>query len=336
MKTLHLTHNDIQVAANIIKNGGIVAIPTETVYGLAASAFDPAAIKKIYEAKGRPSDNPLIVHICDLKGIYEIVSDFPLKAQKLIDEFWPGPLTIILPKNSNVPSIVTSGMDSVAVRFPSHMLAQDIIRGSGVPLVAPSANLSGRPSPTKFSHVIDDLDGKVDAILDGGDCNFGLESTVISFMEGTPVLLRPGAVTPSEIEAIIGNIVVDDCVYSEMKSGSKVISPGTKYKHYSPKAKVIMIKGNSKSYAEFLSSHIDENPLALCFEEDIPFLEVPYISYGSLTNEIEQAKNLFDALRKADKLNPSVIYAHSPNSQGTGIAVYNRLIRSAGFNIIEL
>lgn len=336
MQTLHLTCNDVQKAADIIKSGGVVAIPTETVYGLAASAFDIDAISKIYKAKGRPSDNPLIVHICDLKELEKVISDFPIKAQELIDEFWPGPITMILPKNEKIPSIVTGGLDSVAVRFPSHILAQEIIRKSGVPLVAPSANLSGRPSPTKFTHVVEDLDGKIDAILDGGDCNFGLESTVISFIDETPILLRPGAITPSEIEAIIGDIIIDDSVYTEIKAEQKVISPGTKYKHYSPKTDVVIVKGSPKSYGEFLNSHIAENPLALCFDEDLPFLETPFLSYGSIEDENEQAKNLFDALRQADKQNVSIIYAHSPSSENMGIAVYNRLIRSAGFNIIEL
>lgn len=336
MKTLHLTHNDVQKAADIIKNGGIVAIPTETVYGLAANVFDTQAISKIYKAKGRPSDNPLIVHICDLKELGKVISDFPIQAKKLIDEFWPGPLTMILPKHPDIPSIVTAGMDSVAVRLPSHMIAQDIIKKSGVPLVAPSANLSGSPSPTKFSHVIEDLNGKVDAIIDGGDCNFGLESTVISFMDETPILLRPGAITPAEIEAIIGDIIIDDCVYTELTPDKKILSPGTKYKHYSPNTNVIMIKGSPKAYGEYLNSHIDENPLALCFDEDLPFLETQFLSYGSISDETEQAKNLFDALRQADKLRASVIYAHSPSSENVGIAVYNRLIRSSGFNVIEL
>lgn len=336
MKTLHLTCNEVQKAADIIRDGGIVAIPTETVYGLASSAFDTNAIFKIYEAKGRPSDNPLIVHICDLNELYEVVSEFPAKARKLVDKFWPGPLTIILPKSKKIPLIVTGGLDSVAVRFPSHILAQEVIRKSGVPLVAPSANLSGSPSPTKFSHVVEDLDGKIDAMLDGGDCNFGLESTVVSFMNEKPMLLRPGAITPSEIEATIGDIIIDDSVYTEIKSGQKVISPGTKYKHYSPKTNVVIVKGDSKSYGKFLNSRINENPLALCFDEDLPFLETQFLSYGSIDNESEQARNLFNALRQADKRNVSIIYAHSPGLENISIAVYNRLVRSAGFNIIEL
>ena len=199
MKTLHLDETNLTQAAKILSSGGIVAIPTETVYGLAGNAFDPQAIKKIFIAKGRPSDNPLIVHISDIEEVYNVVSYFPQKAKKLAEKFWPGPLTMILPKNKNIPDEVTAGMDSVAVRFPSNKIAREIIKKSGVPLVAPSANLSGRPSPTQFSHVVKDLDGKVDAIVDGGNCDIGVESTVISLLQDVPKLLRPGAITPEDI-----------------------------------------------------------------------------------------------------------------------------------------
>lgn len=336
MKTLYLKSNETEKAAEIIKNSGIVAIPTETVYGLAANVFDEEAIKKIFLAKGRPSDNPLIVHIAEINDIYQIVSDFPDKAKKLAKRFWPGPLTMILPKKLVIPSIVTANMNSVAVRFPSHRLAQEIIKKSGVPLVAPSANASGSPSPTNLNHVLNDLKGKIDAVLDGGNCSVGLESTVISIAEEAPRLLRPGAVTPNDIKEVIGEIVIDSSVYSKLGSKEKVISPGTKYKHYSPKAKLILVKASSEKYAEFVNSKSYENLLALCFDEDISQLNVPYISYGSKNDYSAQANKLFESLRKADDKKASIIYAHACEIEGMGIAVYNRLIRAAGFNVLKL
>ena len=336
MKTLYLKSNETQKAAEIIKNGGIVAIPTETVYGLAANTFNEESVKKIFLAKGRPSDNPLIVHIAEINDIYRIVSDFPNKAKKLAEKFWPGPLTMILPKKSVIPSAVTASMNSVAVRFPSHLSAQEIIKKSGVPLVAPSANSSGSPSPTNANHVLKDLNGKIDAVLDGGECSVGLESTVISLVEETPRLLRPGAVTPDDIRETIGDIIIDNSVYSKLDPNTKAISPGTKYKHYSPKAKVILIKASSEKYIEFVNSKFSENLLALCFDEDISRLKVPYISYGSKNNYSFQAKKLFESLRKADEKEVSIIYAHACAAEGIGIAVYNRLIRAAGFDVLEL
>jgi len=336
MKTLYLKSNETEKAAKIIKNGGIIAIPTETVYGLAANTFNEEAVRKIFLAKGRPSDNPLIVHIASVMDIYDIVTDFPVKAQKLAKKFWPGPLTIILPKKSVIPDIVTGGINSVAVRFPAHELAQEIIKKSGVPLVAPSANSSGSPSPTNANHVINDLDSKIDAVLDGGSCKVGLESTVISLTEETPRLLRPGAITPSDIEKVIGKIYIDNSVYSKLNPQEKVISPGTKYKHYSPKAKVILIKASSEKYAKFVNSKSSENLLSLCFEEDISKLNVPYISYGSKNDYSFQAQKLFESLREADDKKVSIIYAHACNIEGVGIAVYNRLVRAAGFNILKL
>lgn len=337
METLHLKKSETKKAAEILKGGGLVAIPTETVYGLAANAFDEKAVKNIFIAKGRPSDNPLIVHISSLEEVYGVVSDFGEKAKKLAKAFWPGPLTMILPKNNNIPAVVTANMDSVAVRFPSNEIARQIINLAGVPLVAPSANLSGSPSPTKFSHVAEDLDGKVEAIVDGGDCDFGLESTVISLVGETPVLLRPGKITPEEIEKVIGKIKIDSAVFSKLDSGKKAASPGMKYKHYAPKAKVFLVKTeDKKKYAEFVNSREGENILALCFDEDVPYLKTAFISYGSREDYMSQAKNLFSSLRKADKMNAKTVYAHFGKLEGVGIALYNRLIRSAGFDVINL
>lgn len=336
MNTMLLLGSESQKAADIIKHGGIVAIPTETVYGLAASAFDENAVKKIFLAKGRPSDNPLIAHIADLEDIDKLISEFPQDAKKLANKFWPGPLTIILPKKPSVPYSVTAGMDSVAVRFPAHPVARAIIKKSGVPLVAPSANISGKPSPTSFEHVVHDLYGKVDAIVDGGDCSVGVESTVISFLDSKPKILRPGFVTVEDIEKVIGPIEVDKAVYENLKEGQKVLSPGMKYKHYSPDADVYLILGNVSNYAKYVNDELESGSLALCLEEDIPFLKIPYISYGSEKNIGEQERNLFGALRKIDSMDVKRVYAHFSGDVLGNLAVYNRLVRAAGFKIINV
>ncbi|MBQ2671272.1 MAG: threonylcarbamoyl-AMP synthase [Clostridia bacterium] len=338
METLILNESEADKAAKIIKSGGVVAIPTETVYGLAASVFDPGAIKKIFLAKGRPADNPLIVHISNLEDVFKVVSVFNEKAKALAKNFWPGPLTMILPKNEQIPSIVTAGGNSVAVRFPSHTVARKIIELSGVPLVAPSANLSGKPSTTRFSHVLEDLNGKVDALVNGGDCKFGVESTVISLLEDVPRILRPGAITPEQIEKVIGKIGIDDSVFNKITDDGPVLSPGIKYKHYSPDAEVVILKGEKENYADFVNQagSKEKGVLALCFDEDISLLNVPYISYGSKSDSFFQAHNIFDALRKADKLGAKIVYVHYCESGGVSLAVYNRLIRAAGFKVIDL
>lgn len=336
MKTLHLDETNLTEAATILSSGGIVAIPTETVYGLAGSAFDPSAVKKIFAAKGRPSDNPLIVHIADISEVSTVVSCFPEKAQALAKKFWPGPLTMILPKNKNIPDEVTAGMDSVAVRFPSNKIAKEIIKKAGIPLVAPSANISGKPSPTRFSHVIKDLDGKIDAMVDGGECSIGVESTVISLLDDTPKLLRPGAITPEDIEKVIGKIEIDKAVFQKLSSGQKVLSPGVKYKHYSPSAKVILVKATSEIFAKYVNFNYSPGVIALCLDEDISYLKIPYISYGSIKNSLEQTHNIFDRLRQTDDLNVKLVYAHFCENDEVSMAVYNRLVRAAGFEIVDL
>ena len=227
----------IKEAAEILKNGGIAAIPTETVYGLAASALDEEAVKKVFIAKGRPQDNPLIVHIADIDTLSEIAADIPDGAYKCAEKFWPGPLTMVLKRTDKIPALVSAGLDTVAVRMPSDKTARDIITASGLPLAAPSANTSGKPSPTSAKYVIDDLDGKIDAVVMSGDCGVGVESTVITLVTSPPRLLRPGAVTVEQLREIFPDIVVDKAVLSEPEKGEKVASPGMKYKHYAPKAK---------------------------------------------------------------------------------------------------
>ncbi|MDD5924018.1 MAG: L-threonylcarbamoyladenylate synthase [Clostridia bacterium] len=337
MKTLFLTEKEIDTAAEIIKKGGLVAMPTETVYGLAADATNGSAVKKIYSAKGRPSDNPLIVHVSSVEEIYPLVTSFPENAKKLIETFCPGPLTIVFPKSDVIPPEISGGLDTVAIRFPSHPIARKLIKASGVPLAAPSANLSGSPSPTSADHVKKDLDGRIDAILDGGECSVGLESTVITLVPEKPVLLRPGGITHEMLESVLGEVLVDPAVLNPLKEGQKVSSPGMKYKHYAPKAKVVLIKSDDDNYYKYLADHRTENMVALCYNEDLKHIkDIHCISYGKKDDYAEQASMLFDALRKIDEQGYELVYGRCPGTDGVGLAVYNRLIRAAGFEVIEI
>lgn len=337
METLLLRgdHKDeVARAGEILRAGGLVAIPTETVYGLAANALDPAAVRKIYEAKGRPSDNPLIVHIEEVSQLGPLALEIPESAQKLAKAFWPGPLTMILKKSRLVPALVSGGLETVAVRLPAHPVARAVIRSAGVPLAAPSANLSGRPSPTKFSHVREDLSGRVDALLDGGDCTVGVESTVITLAEGVPRVLRPGGVTVEQLRQVLGWVEVDSAVLHRLEEGKKAASPGMKYRHYSPKAEVVLVDASSEEYVNYVNSKKDCH--ALCFQEDLPLLRVPALSYGGRYNREEQARKLFSALLQLDGLGAKKVFARCPSKRGVGLAVYNRLIRAAGFQVIRV
>ncbi len=337
MKTQILLPEDTKVAADILKSGGLVAIPTETVYGLAANALDKKAVESIFKAKGRPCDNPLIVHISQIDEIYNIVKEFSPIAKKLAAAFWPGPLTMILKKSDIIPQEVSGGLDSVAVRLPQHPIARRIIKESGCPLAAPSANLSGSPSPTKVEHVISDLYGKIDAIVDAGTCGVGLESTVVSLCTDVPRLLRPGAVTPEQLREVLGKLDVDVSLVNPLKKNEKPLSPGMKYKHYAPKVRVVIIKGKKEQYINYINKIADKHVAALCYDEDIDYLHVPSVSYGKEDDLNLQAEMLFDSLRKVDKLKDiDVVYARCPRMDGIGLAVYNRLIRAAGFNVVEL
>lgn len=335
MKTLMLTANDTDIAAQIIKNGGLVAMPTETVYGLSADALNGKAVEKIFKAKGRPMDNPLIVHIASIDDIYKLVSDFPQKAQILAEKFWPGALTIILPKSDIIPDEVSAGLSTVAIRFPSNPIAHKLIKKSS-PLAAPSANLSGSPSPTNAKHVYDDMNGRIDAIIDGGECEVGVESTVITLATNPPRLLRPGGITLEQLQNAIGEVIVDDAVLNPLKKNTVASSPGMKYKHYSPKADIILIKSSEKDFIDYVNTHNADGVAALCYDEDISKLTVPSISIGNSDDYETQAHRLFTALRNADKKEYKTVYAHCPDTKGIGLAVYNRIIRAAGFEVITL
>lgn len=323
---------DIAEAGKMIAEGKLVAFPTETVYGLGANALNEEAVRNIYLAKGRPSDNPLIVHIAEKEDIVPLVKEVTPKAKALIDAFFPAPLTIILNKSDKVGKVVSGGLDTVAVRMPKNEIARKLIKASGCPIAAPSANTSGLPSPTRVKYVIDDMMGKIDGIIDGGDCEYGVESTVITLATDVPMLLRPGAITKEMIEAVIGEITVAPAVLEGMKNDEVAASPGMKYKHYAPKAKVVIVNADKKEYEKFVNAQ--KGAFALCFDDDE--VTIPKVTFGRENDDLSQAKELFDALRELDEMGAKKVYARIPHKDGVGMAVYNRLIRAAAFCIIDL
>lgn len=343
MKTqfIKISNNDdlnaYENAAMLIRDGQVVGMPTETVYGLAGNAYSEDAVRRIFEAKGRPQDNPLIVHISGFSEIYDLVSEVPEKAKLLADKFWPGPLTIILPKSEKVPFCVTGGLDTVAVRCPSHPVANNLIKASGVPIAAPSANISGKPSPTRAEHVLKDMNGKIPLIIDGGECDEGVESTVITLATSVPKLLRPGNVTLSELRSVLGEVEVDNAVLNPLKNGERVSSPGMKYKHYSPDADIVVLCGEYNDFCEFVNSHSDEKTYAMVFDGEGDKLFVPYITYGYGDNYRELSHSLFESLRKLDDLGVKRCYVRCPDrNNDDNLAVLNRLLRAAAFQVVDL
>lgn len=334
METLKLKDDKIGIekAARILKNGGIVAIPTETVYGLAASAFDENAVKNIFKAKGRPQDNPLIVHISDMKMLKDVARDVPQKALECAEKFWCGPFTMVLPKSDKIGDCISPNLDTVAVRMPENKVALEIIRASGVPLAAPSANTSGSPSPTSAFHVEADLNGKIDAIVYSGECRVGVESTVVTFCENPPRLLRPGGITAEQLREVIPDIMIDKAVLAEPEKGKQVASPGMKYKHYAPKTESFLVEG--EGFADFVNTK--KNCVAICFKEDVHKLNIAHLCYGEGENESTLAHSVFTALREVDKMGAQEVYIHAPSKTGIGLAVYNRLLRACGFKVIKL
>ncbi len=337
MKTerLQADRAGIDRAAALLAAGELVAIPTETVYGLAANALDGDAVKRIFAAKGRPQDNPLIVHIASEDALQSLVSHVPDSAKLLARAFWPGPLTMILPKAACIPEEVSAGLDTVAVRLPAHTVAQAVIKAAGVPLAAPSANRSGLPSPTAAEHVLQDLDGKIAAILDGGACKVGVESTVVTLCGEHPVLLRPGGITLEQLRAVLPDITVDAAVEHQMEAGQRAASPGMKYKHYAPKTEITVVKGGINEFVEYLKTQQDGTCGVLCFDGEEEHFSCPCVSYGAKDNPKAQARRLFDALREVDALGVKRVFARCPATCGLGLAVYNRLIRAAAFHLIE-
>lgn len=328
----------LTAAADIIKRGGLVVFPTETVYGLGASALDSEAAKKIYAAKGRPSDNPLIIHISSPEEAEDYCYTSP-EYYRLAEKFLPGPLTVIMPKKDVIPKTVTGGLDTVAVRCPKNEAARELIRLSGAPIAAPSANISGKPSPTSAAHVKDDLDGKVDMIIDGGECEIGLESTIIKLDDGGATLLRPGAITPEMLEEVLGNVKLDGGITKKNETDAAPLAPGMKYKHYAPRAQVYLLKGDADKIAEFLAKKLaeNENTGVLCFDEFASKLNGKYIvPFGKKSDERAHAKRLFKALRYFDGTGVNIIYATSVGTEGIDLATYNRMLKASGYTIIEV
>jgi L-threonylcarbamoyladenylate synthase len=332
----------LKEAGDIIKAGGLVAFPTETVYGLGGNALDPSAAMKIYAAKGRPSDNPLIIHIARLEDLEKIADDIPEKARILGKACWPGPLTMIFKKSGIVPAEVTGGLDTVAVRFPSHEVAREFILASGGFVAAPSANLSGRPSPTKAEHVIEDLSDRIDMIIDGGDADIGLESTIVDFTSDIPTILRPGYVTADQMSRLIGEVKTDEGIISA-DSKVKPKAPGMKYRHYAPKGELTVIEGEEKDVADTINSLAGQREregaktAVLCSEETKGLYSCSHVvALGSFSEEDEIARHLFDALRKFDDEKIEFIYSESFNTKRIGMAIMNRLLKAAGHKVINL
>lgn len=331
------SQNEIQRAAEIIRAGGLVAFPTETVYGLGGNALDPDASRKIYEAKGRPSDNPLIAHVASPDGFEALCEIENREAfESLAESFIPGPITVIQKKRHFIPDTVTAGHPTLAVRFPVHTVARALISASGVPIAAPSANLSGRPSPTKAEHVIEDLDGRVDMIIDSGECSIGVESTIIHIADKTPKLLRPGAVTLEMLRDVLGEVECDVGILEKISEDRKPLAPGMKYRHYAPKAPVIGVAGEEDQVLKYLAERLCEKESAiLCFDGDFPASE-RVLTLGAREDKSAHAKNLFDRLRTFDKMNISKIYTRIPDGGDLGLAVVNRLLKACGYTVVNL
>jgi L-threonylcarbamoyladenylate synthase len=314
-----------------------VAIPTETVYGLAASAFDSAAVARVFAAKGRPADNPLIVHIAEIVDLPKVCAQIPPIAPAVAKRFWPGPLTLVLPRRDKVPDTVTAGLPTVAVRCPAHDAARAVIRAAGVPLAAPSANRAGFPSPTTAAHVWNDMDGRADAILDGGPCRCGVESTILDLSGQPPRILRPGGVARAQLEAALGAVEVDPAVTGPLAEGEAPRAPGMKYRHYAPHAPVYLLHGPLDAAAAYVKALARPGTAALCFNgEQARFHPVPCVTYGDADSPESLARGLFDALRTLDAPDIRCIYARCPEGEGLYEAVRNRLSRAAGFAVIEV
>ena len=333
-------YSKLQEAGKIIANGGLVLFPTETVYGLGANGLNETAVKKIYIAKGRSSDNPLILHISDYEMLKTVAQNISEIEYKLMNAFWPGPFTIILERTSIVPNTVTGGLNTVGVRMPSNKIAHELIKYAGVPIAAPSANISGKPSGTNLDDISAELFSKVDYIINGGNCDIGLESTVVRVIDNVPHILRPGKITAEQLKSVAGDVVVDEHVLGKLDKNQKVLSPGMKYRHYAPKAKCILVysKDNLKmvnKINEILQEY--KNPVVISCTENIEMYNTKNkIDIGSKEHLEEISKNLFTDLRKVDKYNPDIVIIEGVDKSGIGLAIMNRLIRACEYNYIEV
>jgi L-threonylcarbamoyladenylate synthase len=346
LKEEFLDKTKIEEAGRVIRNGGLVVFPTETVYGLGANALDRYAVKKIFEAKGRPQDNPLIVHIAEFEDLIPLVSEIDDLARRIMKRFWPGPLTVILKKSALVPDVTSAGLGTIGIRMPSNKIAREIIKAAGVPVAAPSANISGRPSPTDVNRCVEDLSGKVDYIIGGSSCEVGLESTIIDCTVYPPCILRPGGITLEMLKEIDENIYIDPSIMEKPGEDFKPKAPGMKYRHYAPKAAVKIIQGDIQKTVAKINEMVENNirtsgkdiriGIIATDETAQYYKKAVVLSIGSRKDINSIAKNLFEVLRKFDDLKVDLIFSESFEESGVGIAVMNRLKKSAGFDIINV
>ena len=331
-------------AGSIIKQGGLVAFPTETVYGLGGDALNAESSSKIYAAKGRPSDNPLIVHIADMDALDAIVSSIPESAVKLAKAFWPGPLTLVFPKSDIVPHTTTGGLDTVAVRMPSDATALSLIRYSGGYIAAPSANASGRPSPTAAQHVMEDLDGRIDMVVDGGSCSIGLESTIVDLTGDIPMILRPGFISKEMLESVVGAVTIDPAISGPMDSSVHPKAPGMKYRHYAPKGSLAIVSGNADNVSDYIRSRISEDlrsgrrcGVIACSDRIDKYSAADFLgNVGNADDEISISSHIYDFLRQCDEQNIECIYSEEFDTPQLGMAIMNRLMKAAGHTIIRV
>ncbi len=329
--------DEVLAAAEILRSGGLVGIPTETVYGLGANGLNEDAVRAIFAAKGRPQDNPLILHIPGADWLERFCCDIPASAYLLAEHFWPGPLTMILKRRENVPNVTTGGLDTVGVRCPDHPVALAIIAAADVPIAAPSGNISGRPSPTCARHMVEDMIGRIDGIVDGGACGVGVESTIIDLTVTPPRVLRPGGLPLEKLRSVLGEIAVDNAVTAPLAEGEKPRAPGMKYRHYAPKAPVTVVTGESGETAAYIREKAGRRTGVICFTEyREQFAGCTVECIGSAADKAEQARRIFDALRAFDETDVDAIYAQCPDDEGLGLAIANRLKKAAGFQIVAL
>ena len=339
MKTQIMTPEEpsvVSAAAAYLQKGELVAIPTETVYGLGADGLNPEAVAKIFAAKGRPQDNPLILHIADVEELDKLCHHIPESAYKLAEAFWPGPLTMVLPAKDIIPKCTTAGLPTVAVRCPDSEITRAIIRAAGVPVAAPSANISGKPSTTTADHVYHDHCGKLPLIVDGGPCRVGVESTIIDLTETPPRLLRPGGITPEQLTEVLGQITVDKAVTAQIDKDAVVKAPGMKYRHYAPDCQVLIIAGREEAASRYIHNHFAPGDRVLCFEEELPlYADCHPLSYGKKAQVETLSAGLFAALRELDDPSVKTVYARCPVGGGIAYAVQNRLKKAAAFHIVD-